>query len=304
MLLAIPLCAAICALVVRAEEQERQVLSCSVIKEAIDALPDGGGRVVLAANSDYICTESIPIKKNNVHLIGGAGTWIRLADGVNQPVVLVGDPSQPPTAVVEGVVLSGLNIDGNRLGQEFECNKGACEGDDIHRNNGITLRKVKNAPITQTTIRDAVSGGVVTEHGCENLILRDLRVSGSGFDALALYATAGVVGSNLILSDNLAAGFSVDQMLSNSTFSGLVISRSGSVAMFLRWTKNVVFNGVVVDGTGLKRDQAEPGVFLADVPGEPDAAPSGFCNSSFHRRTRDPLLPPLSAVISNCVASG
>lgn len=127
MLLAIPLCAAICALVVRAEEQERQVLSCSVIKEAIDALPAGGGRVVLAANSDYICTESIRIKKNNVHLIGGAGTWIRLADGVNQPVVLVGDASQPPTAVVEGVVLSGLNIDGNRLGQEFECNKGACE---------------------------------------------------------------------------------------------------------------------------------------------------------------------------------
>ena len=31
---------------------------------------------------------------------------------------------------------------------------------------------------------------------------------------------------------------------------------------------------------------------------------SSFCSSCFHRRTREPLLPPPSAVISNRVATG
>ena len=104
------------------------------IEAAINALPSGGGVVYLLEGTYNIGT-TIDIAKSNVSLIG-SGKATKLLLGANVDVIVVGDGTNP----YEGIVISNLQIDGNR---------GSLAADNcIEFNQNISKSRIENNWIT------------------------------------------------------------------------------------------------------------------------------------------------------------
>src|SRR5690242_17094682 len=87
------------------------------IQQAIDALPSRGGRILLEAGV-YTCTTPIILDRDQIEIQGqGAATCLRLADGTNAPLVILGQPLAVPTVVRRHLRLADLWLDGNRSEQ-------------------------------------------------------------------------------------------------------------------------------------------------------------------------------------------
>ncbi|HSG39835.1 MAG TPA: hypothetical protein VLE27_09380, partial [Thermoanaerobaculia bacterium] len=85
---------------------------CAAIQQAINALPARGGEVVIPAGT-HVCTVPIVIDRNNVVLRGaGAATVLRLANGANAPVLVIGQTSAAPTVERRNIRVSDFTIDG------------------------------------------------------------------------------------------------------------------------------------------------------------------------------------------------
>jgi parallel beta-helix repeat protein len=83
------------------------------IQDGIDALPAGGG-MVFVKEGTYTLAAKLTIAKSNVVLAGqGPATIITLANGVNDNVLEIGDG----VANITDVIVTGLNIDGNKANQ-------------------------------------------------------------------------------------------------------------------------------------------------------------------------------------------
>jgi len=233
--------------------------NCEAIQNAINDLPAEGGQVLVQAGT-YTCQIPLVIDRDNVELHGeGPATLLRLADGANAPVLIVGQTIPVPIATRHNVVVADLVIDGNRAKQTFECLGGDCTASNALRNNAITLRRVTDARIERVAVHSARSGGLVSELTCRRLTIRDFTSFDNHFDGLAGYETEDSVFSGLYLHDNLAAGFSFDIAFSNNIISDTVIASNAKVGIFMRDSRDNVFKGLQI------RNSGEHGVFLAQV---------------------------------------
>jgi hypothetical protein len=232
---------------------------CRTIQQAIDSLPPGGGEVIVEAGT-YACQEFIHIDRDNVVLQGvGPATLLRVADGADTPAIVVGQRVAVPTDMRSGIRISSLAIDGNRRNQRVECFRGPCSGGNPLRNNGITLRRVRDALVENVTVSGAKSGGLVTELTCRRITVRGLRSSDNEFDGLAGYETEQSVFSGLELHDNLAAGISIDIGFHSNIISDAVIVGSGSHGIFMRDSRDNTFTSLRI------RISGSHGVFCAQV---------------------------------------
>ena len=231
---------------------------CGGIQGAINALPPDGG-VVRVASGTYNCTAPIVIDRDNVAIRGeGTSTVLRLADNVNAPVVVIGQPVPVPTITRQNIVVSDLVIDGNRANQTQECWGGPCETFPL-RNNGISVRRVEGATIERLGIRSTRSGGLVTELGSKHLLVRDITSDDNQFDGIAGYETTLSTFSNITARDNISgAGMSFDIRFRNNlvTDSTLV---NNNLGIFMRDSTNNTFNGLVIHRSH------DHGIFLAQV---------------------------------------
>ncbi len=242
--------------------------SCGGIQDAIDALPPGGGQVLVPAGT-YVCSDPVVIDRDNVDLRGeGPATVLRLSDGANAPVLVAGQTIAAPAVTRSNIRISSLTIDGNRMNQSEECWGGSCATNPIH-NNGITLRRVDDVLIEDVTVFSARSGGLVTERGSRRVVVRGFTAYDNQFDGLAGYQTENSIFSNLMLTDNLAAGLSFDIDFNQNIISDAVISGSGTVGIFMRDSVDNVFHGLQI------RNSAQHGIFLAQVDSDPVTAASG-----------------------------
>jgi parallel beta-helix repeat protein len=244
---------------------------CDVIQSAIDGLPAGGGQVLISRGT-FTCSTAIVIARDNVDLRGqGASTILRLADGANSPVVVIGDTNTPPTAVHHHISLSDLTIDGNREKQTVECWGGPCDqgGLSVIRNNGITVRGVRDVQIERISVFGARSGGLVSEKGCERISVSNFSSSDNYFDGIALYETENSIFSGLYLHDNPFAGMSLDIQFNNNIISEAVMSDNGKQGIFMRDSRDNVFSDVQIRGSG------EQGLFLAQVDTDPTKPAAG-----------------------------
>jgi hypothetical protein len=256
-----------------------------VIQQAIDRLPPGGGEVRLDPGV-YVCARPVVIDRNGVCLRGsGPATVLRLAAGANAPVLVLGGLEAEPAVLRRNLCVSDLLVDGNRRNQTQECwgsggGGGPCDAAHPIRNNGITLRRVENARVERVTVVGARSGGVVIEKNSLHVTVRDLIASDHHFDGLAAYRTRESVFSGLQLYNNCAAGLSFDLDFNGNTVSDVTISRDariacapplqpGKVGIFMRQSRNNVFNGIRVHNT------REHGVFIAQAEGRPATAATG-----------------------------
>ncbi|MDD5139061.1 MAG: right-handed parallel beta-helix repeat-containing protein [Verrucomicrobiales bacterium] len=225
------------------------------IQQALDALPESGGVVVLPPGKIFI-RQPIVLRRDFQTLRGdGAATVLWLADGANCPVIIMGEPVNNPEQTVKNLRVSDLFIDGNRTHQQRELWKLYGEGSEI-RNNGITVQGTSDSAIENVTSARCRSGGLVTARDVRRLTVRGLDAFDNEFDGLACYETEDCLFTDLYLHDNPGAGISLDLDFNHNVISNAVLN-ANDLGVFMRASRNNQFCNVSI------RDSRHHGVFMA-----------------------------------------
>jgi polygalacturonase len=233
--------------------------TCDAIQKTIDRLPANGGEVFVPAGK-YTCATPIILDRDNVIVRGeGAATLLRVADKANIPVFIMGQTIRSPNLTRRYIQVKNLHIDGNRVNQSSECMGGPCSDQFPLRNNGITIRRCEDCVVDNITVYGAISGGLVTELGCERLMIRDYTSYDNEFDGFAGYETENSTFSGINLYNNKGAGISTDIHFDNNKFSDVTITNTQTVGIFMRDSSNNSFSNVHI------RNTKQHGVFLAQV---------------------------------------
>lgn len=245
------------------------------INAAIDQMAARGGGEIRLGPGIYLCGEPIVISVNAITLRGaGSATRLKLADGANCPVLIVGDTADEPRRDVSAVCVSSFAIDGNRDNQSTECWGGACEagGKSAIRNSGVVLRRALDVQVEEVSISSCRSGGLVTERGCRRLTVRQLDADDNEFDGLACYQTEDSLFTDLRLYRNKAAGISIDMHFDHNLVMNAFLTQNGTHGIFMRDSHENSFQGVMVHGSG------KDGIFVDQVD---DKAGTGASGNSF-----------------------
>jgi parallel beta-helix repeat protein len=241
----------------RVYHQLRPEVSETEIQQALDALPEAGGIVVLPPGTITI-TRPLLLKRSHQTLRGaGTATVLRLADGANCPVIIMGEPVNQPSYTVSGVCVDSLFIDGNRSGQQRELWKEQGEGSEI-RNNGITIQRVSDSKVENVVAARCRSGGLVTTLGVQRLVVRGLEAFDNEFDGLACYATTESRFMDLNLHSNPGAGISLDLNFADNTISNAQL-RGNDLGIFMRDSRRNQFLNVTI------HKSHNHGVFMAQA---------------------------------------
>ena len=229
------------------------------IQHALDQLPAAGGTVVLAPGT-YAIHEPLLLSRDHLTLRGsGTTTILRLADGADCPVVILGSTSARPDRIVNELCLADLVIDGNRRHQSIERWSDARNTSGI-QNNGIMIQAVSNSIVEHVVASHCRSGGLVTANGTRSLTVNDFTSFDNQFDGLACYRTENCVFTGLNLHDNQAAGISLDldfnhNIISDSTLTG------NDLGVFMRRSNGNQFSDLTI------RRSRHDGVFMAQWVG-------------------------------------
>ena len=235
----------------------RAGVTSAEIQQALDRLPEIGGEVVLPAGT-FAVSQPIVLRRDFQSLRGaGDATVLRLADGANCPVIILGEPINNPRRTVKNLRVSDLFIDGNRQRQQRERWQLLGEGSEI-RNNGITVQDVTNSVVEHVTCARCRSGGLVTTRGVRWLTVRDLTAFDNEFDGLACYQTTDCLFTKLQLHDNPGAGISLDLAFDHNVISNAVLT-ANNLGIFMRTSCDNQFHDISIFNS---RDY---GVFMADV---------------------------------------
>jgi parallel beta-helix repeat protein len=226
------------------------------VQQALDQV-GVGGQVVLS-RGNYVVHQPIILRQDGQTLRGtGPETILFLADNANCPVVILGPPKDITKGPTQGLHLSDLLVDGNRLHQQNELWRILTNGIPIN-NNGVQVCHVNNATIEHVICRRCRSGGLVSTGRTRGLTLRDYTAYDNQFDGLACYRTEDSHFSQLNLHDNLAAGISLDLGFDNNTIEDAVLT-GNDLGIFMRDSRDNVFEGVTI------RLSRHDGVFMAQA---------------------------------------
>jgi len=214
------------------------------IQQALDALPETGGEVVLPPGKIFI-RQPVVLRRDFQTLRGsGAATILWLADDANCPVIIMGEPVNSPTRTVKHLRVGDLFIDGNRSHQQRELWKLDGEGSEI-RNNGITVQCASDSAVEHVTCARNRSGGLVTTLGVQRLTVRNLNAFDNEFDGLACYLTTDSVFTDLCLHDNPGAGISLDLAFNHNVISNAVLT-ANDLGVFMRSSRNNQFCNISI----------------------------------------------------------
>jgi hypothetical protein len=215
------------------------------IQHAIESLPTEGGTVFVNAGL-YVLPRGIHIDRSNVTLTGESGTILKLADNVNQPVLLVGTDAETPENEIRNIQVNILEIDGNKSGQTSETDPTR----SWIRNNGIDVRKAQDLWISDVNVHDARSGGLVVSWNSSDVFVTACAFNGNHFDGIALYASERIQISDFQCRNNGAAGLSLDNDLRDVQFSTGRLESNGDVGIFARFSKSLSFNDIIISKNG------------------------------------------------------
>lgn len=227
------------------------------IQAVLDDMPESGGTVSLRPGV-YKFDRPLSLRKDNLVLRGaGPTTVLRLNDGANCPVLVMGTLSNTPCRIVRNLRVCDLDIDGNRTNQQVECWDIQGEGSEL-RNNGLTIRGVTDSFVEHVRAYRCRSGGLVTEKSVRRLTVSDFASWDNQFDGLAAYVTEDSLLTRLILHDNPGAGLSLDHNFRHNVITDAVMTSNGS-GIFMRDSRDNLFQGLSI------RDSREHGVFMAQT---------------------------------------
>jgi parallel beta-helix repeat protein len=139
---------------------------------------------------------------------GGASTVVRLEEGTQSPVIVIGDwESETPRRATSNVTIERLRIvGGGKDGDE------AFPGRPYLTNSAVVVRTGRDVSIRDVSITACRSACILTERDTRRLTIEHDDVSGSVWDGIALNRTshAHLVGNTI--HDNTAAGISTEHL--------------------------------------------------------------------------------------------
>ena len=240
----------------------------TAIRSAIQALPPEGGTVVLGPNL-FPVSKAIVIDRDGVELRGiGTETILRLTDGANCPVIVIGTTATPVSGIVRNISARNLVIDGNRGAQQFECCGGPCDSGGLTyiRNNGITVRGAEDIQIENVITHNCRSGGIVLEKYCRRVQINNFESYNNEFDGLAAYETEDCTFTQMKLHHNRSAAVSMDWKCHRNLFSDSQFTQNGGQGIFMRDSVENQFRNLYI------RDNGEQGLFIAETRELPGTA--------------------------------
>ncbi len=181
--------------------------------------------IIFPLTNQVEISSPIIITNSNVTI---SDSIITLKDKSDCPVLIIGSESG---LSISNIVISNLEINGNRIGQTKELWKKSKYG--VINNDGILIQNAHNIILTNIVIRNCKSGGLVTTLGVKNLIVYNLTSINNEYDGIALYKTTDSYFNNLILRNNLAAAISLDNSFNFNTFSNCLIIKNNT-SIFMR----------------------------------------------------------------------
>ena len=186
---------------------------CSVTLSPRDDVPralDHPGRgVVCLGAGEFRLRRMLVVRRDGVTLRGrGPSTVLRLADGGQSPVVVIGDyerqiPRRPTTDVtVESMRIVG----GGRGGREAHAEW------PYLTNSAVVVRAGRRIALRDLTVSGCRSACLLTEHDTRDVALVDNRVEGSVWDGISLNRTsrARIVGN--VIRGNTASGITAEHL--------------------------------------------------------------------------------------------
>lgn len=233
------------------------------IQNAIDTLPESGGRIVVIGDgTPVVLKKSIVVDRDNVTIEGEGVVEFQLADEANTPMLILGQKRADPALTRTNIHIRNLRFNGNRSQQTTELNAAI----EVLRNNGISLRRIADSSVENVVAFGCRSGGLVTELGCERLTVRNFEAYDNEFDGLACYHTTNSLFADLKLHRNQAAGISLDLSFAHNVISNAVLTSNQTVGVFIRDSRFNAFQDLRVEAS------KHHGIFLAQADVDPATA--------------------------------
>jgi parallel beta-helix repeat protein len=180
------------------------------LQGAIDRLPGGTApvRVCLSAG-DFRLTRFISIRRDGVRLEGsGPSTVLHLDEGVESPVVVVGDyEHETPQRPTANVTIEHLRVVGGGAG-----------GSEVHptfrymTNSAVVVRAGRGIVIRDLHVWGCRSACILTERDTRDVSIVRTVVTGSVWDGISLNRTARARLIGNVVRDNRAAGLTAEHL--------------------------------------------------------------------------------------------
>jgi parallel beta-helix repeat protein len=194
----------------RAGECTLTVTAGSDLASTIERLPPSGTPVTLCLGAgEFRLRRFVSIRRDDFRLRGrGPSTVVRLDDGAEGPVIVVGDHAhRVPAATISNVTIESLRVvGGGREGSEFD------REHPYLANSAVVVRAGRRVTMRDLQVTACRSACILTEYGSDDVTIEGNDVSGAVWDGISLNRTskARVVGNRI--HDNSGAGITTEHL--------------------------------------------------------------------------------------------
>jgi parallel beta-helix repeat protein len=199
------------------------------LQQAIDVAANGRRPIVCLGPGEFLLRRFLSIRHDGTVLRGaGVSTVLRLEEGTESPVVVVGEwEERVPRRATSNVTIESLRIvGGGERGSEV------LPGHPYLTNSAVVVRTGRNVTVRNASITACRSACVLTELDTRRVTIEHDDISGSVWDGIALNRTtrARIVGNTI--HDNTAAGISTEH-LEDSVVETNVVSHNRTHGIYL-----------------------------------------------------------------------
>ncbi len=221
------------------------------LQQAIDRLPADRPATLCLAKGEYPLEGLLAIRRDDFTLRGaGHDTVLRMADDVQQPLLVIGDHLHAvPAMRIRNVVVADLQLIGGRAEHEF------MPEHPYLSNSAVVIRAGDHIRLSGLKASRCRSACLLSERDSRDLLFERNDVSGAAWDGVSFNRTARVRLVDNHIHDNVAAGITTEH-LEDSEIRGNRLERNGSQGIYLADARRNRF----VDNQFL--DNKSAGVFL------------------------------------------
>lgn len=208
------------------------------LQAAIDGLPAQRRATLCLQSGHYELAGLLAIRRDGITLRGtGTDTVLQLRDGVQQPLLVIGDyANEVPSAPIRNVVVENLHLIGNHAAHEF------MPEHPYLSNSAVVVRGGHDVDLRQLVVERCRSACLLSERDTQGLAITDSDVSGATWDGVSFNRSSHVTMSGNHVHDNAAAGITTEH-LEDSDIRDNVFERNGSQGLYLSDSRDNRFVG-------------------------------------------------------------
>ncbi len=200
------------------------------LQQAIDRLPATSKPATLClAKGEYPIDHLLHIDRDGVHLRGaGPQTVIQMKDGVQQPLIVIGDyQNQKPSKTLHDVSITDMSIVGTtKTEHEFMPER------PYLSNSAVVIRAGQDVRLANLQVSQCRSACLLSEYDSRDLTIEHNDVSAATWDGVSFNSTSHIKLIDNNIHDNVAAGITTEH-LEDSEIRGNTLANNGSQGAYL-----------------------------------------------------------------------